>query len=534
MQETNRLPGLLACLFALVPLAASLAACEGGEAAPTLDTFGETQADNGTGDVAGDTTVEDQGPLPDGAICRPNAGKCEGSIFLQCNADGSDWIATPCTEGQTCTETGCEGAGTCTPNAVDCDAQGRVIVCLADGSKFGAPIACEDGYTCKAGKCVAMICTPGQTDCTSTHLLTCEGTPPDTHWVETECSGDEICFKGACVECFTDAQCTAPMTCVDGDCVIAPLRITTVVLDDGAKDLAYNATLQAEGGTPPYSWSITDGALPGGLVLAAATGVISGKPTQGGTFAFTATVTDDGGAAASKALDINVLASSNLAITSKSPLPTGEEGTEYSFQFQAIGGVQPYGWFVTSGALPKGLTLSSTGLLSGIPEAHGDFEFAVRVMDVDTPPGYDTRTFTLTLKIAPLEITGDQVINLFLTKAVILPLITVVENIPLPYNTQLQAKGGVKPYTWVEQQLPSFLKTFIPKAGIPQGLTLSSSGLLSGSVTDTSLVFELKVPIVNYTLTGFFFMAQVSDSQDPADTDSAIFLIPTIPVNLGF
>jgi len=157
----------------------------------------------------------------------------------------------------------------------------------------------------------------------------------------------------------------------------------------------------------------------------------------------------------------------------------------------------------------------------------------VRVVDAGDPLQVASAPFTLNLKIADLVITGDQVIDLFMTKAVILPLITIVEGIPLPYSQQLQAKGGVKPYTWKEAEMTSIVKMFIPKAGVPTGLTLSPSGLLSGSVTDTSSVVELKIPFVNYTLKGFFFMAEVRDSQDPSDSAQAIFLMPTVPVDLG-
>jgi hypothetical protein len=51
--------------------------------------------------------------------------------------------------------------------------------------------------------------------------------------------------------------------------------------------------MTATGGTPAYTWSITAGALPGGLTLAASSGIISGTPTATGTFNFTAAVTDN-------------------------------------------------------------------------------------------------------------------------------------------------------------------------------------------------------------------------------------------------
>ena len=74
--------------------------------------------------------------------------------------------------------------------------------------------------------------------------------------------------------------------------VFAGVTITTTVLPSGTQGLTYSATLTAQSGTGPYTWSITTGALPTGLVLNAQTGVISGMPTANGTFTFTVKVTD--------------------------------------------------------------------------------------------------------------------------------------------------------------------------------------------------------------------------------------------------
>lgn len=64
------------------------------------------------------------------------------------------------------------------------------------------------------------------------------------------------------------------------------------------------------------------------------------------------------------------------------PLKAGEVGLAYSgATFDAIGGVQPYMFQVTDGALPAGLTLSRDGVLTGSPTAAGDFSFTVQVVD---------------------------------------------------------------------------------------------------------------------------------------------------------
>lgn len=86
-----------------------------------------------------------------------------------------------------------------------------------------------------------------------------------------------------------------------------PPSVTTTSLPGASLNVAYSASVQASGGVPPYSWSILSGSLPPGLALAA-TGAISGTPTQTGTFAFTVQATDsqNPAATASKALSIGV------------------------------------------------------------------------------------------------------------------------------------------------------------------------------------------------------------------------------------
>ena len=84
------------------------------------------------------------------------------------------------------------------------------------------------------------------------------------------------------------------------------LAIETSELPFGFVDREYQATLDATRGTEPYTWNITDGALPDGLDLNPTTGVISGTPTAADTFSFIVEVSDaeDNTAIASLALKV--------------------------------------------------------------------------------------------------------------------------------------------------------------------------------------------------------------------------------------
>lgn len=70
-----------------------------------------------------------------------------------------------------------------------------------------------------------------------------------------------------------------------------PLTITTTSLPGGTEGTSYSATINATGGSPPYSFTVSAGTLPPGLNLSSA-GVISGTPSTANTYNFTVRVSD--------------------------------------------------------------------------------------------------------------------------------------------------------------------------------------------------------------------------------------------------
>lgn len=60
----------------------------------------------------------------------------------------------------------------------------------------------------------------------------------------------------------------------------------------------YSGVLKASGGTPPYSFALTSGSLPDGLVLGATDGTITGTPGTAGDFDAEIDVSDSAGASA--------------------------------------------------------------------------------------------------------------------------------------------------------------------------------------------------------------------------------------------
>ncbi len=137
-----------------------------------------------------------------------------------------------------------------------------------------------------------------------------------------------------------------------------------------------------------------------------------------------------------------------LAIATTS-LPAVETGEHLAIPLRATGGKPPYSW--QSAPLPPGVTLGSGGVLTGAPTVAGTAEVAVTALDATGARA--TATFALVVGPGPVVTTTA------------LPEAQAEQ----PYSTTLTATGGTPPYTWI-----------VPYGGIPGGLVLSSSGVLSG------------------------------------------------------
>lgn len=556
-------------------LAVALVACD--DAAPLNHAANAIDAGQGGGGAGGGGGGEALGggetPVPPGGICGPGNTRCVQGRKQTCQPDAISYLVENCPDGTVCEDGDCV-AKICTPGARRCG-DGGPETCDALGEAWEAAAACAEGQTCLEGVCLSPQCRPGETACAAKVLLTCgddgltwertpceEGThcidgecrvsvgagdcPPGevlcgpggmrvcdesgTAWEERPCAEGEACYEGRCVACVRDENCDDTEVCQDGACVPAPLRVLTEGLPVGQVGVPYQAALEAAGGAPPYTWRLEVGRLPGGLEVDPE-GALTGTPQDLLEGDISVAVTDADGAEASKRLHLRVVGEgATLEIVTASPLPDCEEGSPCEVQFEAVGGQAPYGFFLVGGALPAGLVLDATGHLAGTPSEVGHFEFRLRAVDAATPPGFAEKDFALDVTVAPLEVFGDQELDLFVAKLITLPLITVVANVPIPYETRLQARGGLRPYTWTEQPLPDAVAGFVPNAGIPDGLTLDPDGRLHGAVVDPSQIVSVAIPFTMITLTGFFFTAQVADSQNPADTASAIYILPTLPV----
>ena len=240
------------------------------------------------------------------------------------------------------------------------------------------------------------------------------------------------------------------------------LSVLSTTFPAGAIGSAYSQTLSASGGVPPYSWSITQGALPPGLGIANNNSIV-GTPTAVGVYNFTLSVFDSAqnGAFTMTSITINATGSSGPTITTTT-LPNGIVNVAYSTQL-ACNNCTGYTWSVTSGLLPLGLSLNSSGGISGTPSTAGNSSFQVTLSPPSTFEG-----------AAPLSV--SQIFNLTVNG---LGLGIVQTTLPIgftgtPYSTTLTGSGGLTPYTW----------TLTSPASANDGLTIgASSGTLTGTPT---------------------------------------------------
>ena len=178
----------------------------------------------------------------------------------------------------------------------------------------------------------------------------------------------------------------------------SPLSVTTSSpLPGGTLQVPYNAVLQAVGGTQPYAWKVTSGALPAGLTLSGQ-GAVTGTPAAFGAFDFTAQVTDR--AFHSATMNFRIAIEGVVQITTQSPLPQGYASDEYRATLSASGGQPPYNWSLAPGSvLPEGLTLNpSTGVIYGTPTNSGaPATFTVQVGDSEPEPAIASSSFSVTI-----------------------------------------------------------------------------------------------------------------------------------------
>jgi hypothetical protein len=129
-------------------------------------------------------------------------------------------------------------------------------------------------------------------------------------------------------------------------------------------------------------------------------GVLAGLPELPGEFHFTLQAVDSSTPAqvTNRQLTLAVAPEGLAIVTTNPELPWTSVGSDYRVRFAATGGQQPYTWSV-DGALPPGLSISRSGVITGVPGAGGQYSILVRVND-----SRRTASRTFTLHISPAQV----------------------------------------------------------------------------------------------------------------------------------
>lgn len=164
-------------------------------------------------------------------------------------------------------------------------------------------------------------------------------------------------------------------------------------------DLNWSAVAGATG--YEISRSLTSGGpytlLAGGL---ATTHYVDAGLTTGTDYHYVVSAVYDGikSGASAEASAVPFAATGTAPVITTTSLPSGTVGVAYQQTLVAADGEGALVWSLVSGALPSGISLSSSGILSGTASSSGSGEFSVKVTDADGDA--DTQVLSLTLYAA--------------------------------------------------------------------------------------------------------------------------------------
>jgi len=261
-----------------------------------------------------------------------------------------------------------------------------------------------------------------------------------------------------------------------------PLAVATTALPDATFAAPYAASLEANGGKPPYAWSMTAGELPSGLTLSA-DGTLSGTPLVQGVFAFTARVTDELDAFVEQPLMLRSVGASGTVevILELATSDDGQYGNNYgSNEHESV----LYAVFDDTGT---DVTLYVTGYDIDDPDevavylndnllgylsvgpnnglnAGDQFAIAAGEQQAQNLLRFQERVSGWTWGVTDLLLSDQPPPPAIDTTA--LPDATFGES----YSASLSASGGTPPYTWS-----------LAAGSLPAGLTLAADGTVSGT-----------------------------------------------------
>ncbi len=275
-------------------------------------------------------------------------------------------------------------------------------------------------------------------------------------------------------------------------------------------------TLTATGGRPPYTWAPAPASpLPPGLSLltgtalsaaafAPGTTVLAGIPTAAGAYSFDLIATDTAGSAVRRTFTLNI---STIGIVNPG-VPTLSTTGSVSMQFVAVGGTPPYSFdkapaSATQDMLPPGVTLSTGGLLSGMPTTSGFYRFVLKTTDATGA------TFGRIINLTVASASGLIVGNNNLADG------SLGRGLSQSLNA-ISITGTPATYTWSSV------------GALPAGLRLVTDPSITGSSTTTLLAGQ---PTAAGTFT---YTLRATNTSNFADVADHVFTLRVSPMQVAF
>lgn len=286
----------------------------------------------------------------------------------------------------------------------------------------------------------------------------------------------------------------------------ASLTLAPTTLADATANTGYTATVTATGGSGTYTYALATGSsLPSGLALNVSTGAVTGTATTAAaaTFTIDATDTSNSSLTGSQAYTLNVDPASSLTL-SPTTLPAVTANSAYTATITATGGSGTYTFTLANGAtLPTGLSLSTSGVISGTTPTATSATFTVDATDTTNSSLTGSQQYTLTINSAP---------TLTLSPTTLSP-VTADTNI----DTTISATGGEGTYSFA----------VATGSTLPTGLSLDgTTGVLSGTVTVVG-TYDFSVTATDSSNTSLTGTQAYTLSVTAANT---LTLSPTLPV----
>lgn len=244
------------------------------------------------------------------------------------------------------------------------------------------------------------------------------------------------------------------------------ITVSPSVLPNAEVGSSYAAqSFAATGGSSPYTWNVSAGSVPAGMILASG-GQISGTPTTAGLVTFTVRATDSTNCTGSQAVALRI-----CPVITLGNLTDAVVGQAYNGSAAASGGAAPYLYQLSSGSLPPGMTLNtSTGAITGTANAATSATFTVQATDANGC--VKSRNYTLAVACPTV---------------VVSPTTLSSPTVGVAFSQNLSASGGTAPYTYA-----------VASGALPTGLALSPAGVLSGTATSaTPATFQVRATDAN-------------------------------------